>query len=276
MSWDCPYQSDNDCNRLKKPCKPLSKGCVISGKARSVSGSGYIQKKFNVHIFQHVPFEDIGCMALFLQSKGANITYTRFFEKFELPELSGVDLLIIMGGPMSVNEVNIYPWLSAEKEFIRKAINSGVAVLGVCLGAQLIASALGSRVYRNQEKEIGWFNIKAAPFQEDSFRFPDILKVFHWHGETFDLPSGATRLASSPACKNQAFKFGDKVIGLQFHLEVRPESINLFLENCAGDITPGKYVQNRQELLNTETRYFDAINSVAKSILHYLLEEQEK
>jgi hypothetical protein len=116
----------------------------------------------NVHVLQHVPFEDIGSMAFRLSARGANLAYTRLYEEAELPTLDGIDLLIAMGGPMSVNDEAALPWLRAEKALLREAVARGIPVLGVCLGAQLIAAALGARVYPNPEKEIGWFPIRAV------------------------------------------------------------------------------------------------------------------
>lgn len=152
-----------------------------------------------VHVLQHVPFEDIGSMSGWLVENGADINYTRFFVDPTLPELSGQDLIIAMGGPMSANDESALPWLRPEKQFIRDVVAQGIPVLGVCLGAQLIAAALGARVYGNAEKEIGWRQVDGTDDTTDSFRFPEKFTAFHWHGETFDLPSGAVRPASNAA-----------------------------------------------------------------------------
>lgn len=159
----------------------------------------------NVHILQHVPFEGIGSMEPWLRARSANINSTRFFEPWTLPDVNGLDLIIAMGGPMSVNDEAGLPWLVAEKQFIRAAIQQGVPVLGICLGAQLIASALGARVYAGKQREIGWFDIEAVPQAGGSFTFPKTATVFHWHGETFDLPARAIHLARSAACEHQTF-----------------------------------------------------------------------
>ena len=130
-----------------------------------------------------------------------------------------------------------FPWLVSEKQFIREAIRSGKPVLGICLGAQLIASAMGAGVYRNPLKEIGWFPIRGISSNDSSvFCFPPSMIVFHWHGETFDLPPGATRLAKSDGCENQAFQFGQSVIGLQFHLETTPLAAREMVLNCRNEL----------------------------------------
>lgn len=222
------------------------------------------------HVLQHVPFEDIGSMALWLAERKADVTYTRFFENAALPSLNGIDLIIVMGGPMSVNDESTLSWLQPEKQFVREAVVKGVPVLGVCLGAQLIADALGARVYPNTQKEIGWFPIEATSTDPNAFRFPEKCTVFHWHGETFDLPSGAARLAKSAACENQAFQIGEHVIGLQFHLETTPESARSILDNCSDELTPGPYVQTEAELRGVKSAAYSEINRLMNEVLSYI------
>jgi GMP synthase-like glutamine amidotransferase len=184
--------------------------------------------------------------------------------------LDDTGLLIVMGGPMSVNDEPAFPWLRREKEFIRGAVERGVPVLGVCLGAQLIASALGAKIYKNPHKEIGWFPIEGLDGPPDVFRFPESCAVFHWHGETFDLPSGAVRLAKSAAYENQAFQIGRRVIGLQFHLEITPEGVQSLVDNCGGDLTPGPYIQTADEMLKTPPEKYLEINRLMNEVLEYL------
>lgn len=130
-----------------------------------------------------------------------------------------MDFIIAGPGQMSVNDEAELPWLKAEKQFLREAIAGGIPVLGICLGAQLIASSLGAPVYPNPLKEIGWFPIHAEKVPDHCFQFPTDCTVFHWHRETFDLPQDAVQLVRSPACNKQGFQLGRHVIGLQFHLE---------------------------------------------------------
>lgn len=224
-----------------------------------------------VHVLQHVPFEGLGSIASWLKNRKAEVTFTRFYEDPALPPpLSDLDLIIAMGGPMSVNDEAILPWLRPEKQFIRDAVEQGVPVLGVCLGAQLIASALGARVYRNPQKEIGWFQIEAIPCPKDAFQFLPRCTVFHWHGETFDLPAEAVRLARSAACENQAFQVGRHVIGLQFHLETTPESSHAILANCADELVLATFVQSESEIRSVPATSYTAINDLMNNLLSYL------
>jgi GMP synthase-like glutamine amidotransferase len=224
-----------------------------------------------VHVFQHVPFEDIGSMRPWLTERGADITYTRFFAGDAVPALAGVDLLIVMGGPMSVNDEAELPWLIAEKRAVREAVGRELPVLGICLGAQLIASALGARVYRNPVKEIGWHPIRGVDGGPAAYRFPAECPVFHWHGETFDLPSGSMRLAESVACANQAFQIGRHVIGLQFHLETTPESAGQLLDQCRDELIEAPYIQREEAMRAAPAARYQAINRLMGEVLGYLL-----
>lgn len=230
-----------------------------------------------VHVFQHVPFEGLGSIATLLEQRQAGVGFTRFYEPAaRLPALAEVDCLIVLGGPMSVNDEEELPWLRQEKRFISEAIADGKAVLGICLGAQLIASALGARVYPGPEKEIGWFPILAEPVGVGTFAFPASVQVFHWHGETFDLPAGAVRLAASAACRNQAFQLGDRVLGLQFHLETTPESAAAILTHCADELLGNHpYIQAASALRVVPVADYTGINRLMAELFAYLVRDIE-
>lgn len=226
------------------------------------------------HILQHVPFENSGSITPWLKAAEYRITTTKFYQSTSLPNPSDIDLLIIMGGPMSVNDEDHYPWLRLEKKFIRQIISAGKAVLGICLGAQLIAGALGESVYPNRRKEIGWFAVQGIA-QEDPaiFCFPPVVKVFHWHGETFDLPEMAVLLARSEACENQAFQLGERVIGLQFHLETTAQSVQAIVTNCRQEILPSKFVQPEALILDQPPDTYKVINELMDKVLRFLTKD---
>ena len=223
------------------------------------------------HYLQHVPFEGLGSIEHWLQTAGFTISSTRFFQPFTLPDADALDLLVVMGGPMSVNDEAAFPWLAQEQAFIRNVIEAGKPVLGICLGAQLIASAMGARVYANAQKEIGWFPITAVASEDKSlFDLPASMDVFHWHGETFDLPAGATLLAQSEACSHQAFQLGSSVIGLQFHLETTAESARQIVTHCRDELIPARYIQSAQTILSVPPERYASINRLMGDVLEYL------
>jgi len=222
----------------------------------------------NVHILQHVSFEGIGSIDKWLNQRNANVSYTLFYESNDLPALSKIDLIIIMGGPMSVHDELEFPWLVEEKRFLREAISAGIPMLGICLGAQLLASALGAEIYKNSQKEIGWFDITKVP--NTDFQFPDTLKVFHWHGETFTLPEGAVQLAQSVACEQQAFQYGKNIIGLQFHLETTPETIDSMIANCNEELVADNFIQSKSIIKSATFKDYEKINKQMSSILNYI------
>lgn len=227
----------------------------------------------NVHIFQHVPFEGIGSIENWLRQRDAKVSWTRFFEDWTLPRPSSPDLVIVMGGPMNVHDEAQFPWLAHEKRFLREVMDAGRPMLGICLGAQLLAQALGSEVHPCAEKEIGWFDITRVA-SEDGFKFPAALKVLHWHGETFTLPHGATHLARSQACKHQAFEFGGNIMGLQFHLETTPTSLESMIRNCRAELVPGPFIQSEEELGSAEPADYESINAMMSDILDYLISKR--
>ncbi|WP_163707496.1 type 1 glutamine amidotransferase [Mangrovibacterium lignilyticum] len=206
-------------------------------------------KPLRIHVFQHVLFEGPGCLTNWFEQNNCTVAYTRFYEpEFEIPALDSFDRLVVMGGPMSVNDDEQYPWLNAEKATINEAVERGKSVVGICLGSQLIASALGQRIYPNTFAEIGWFPIVKTAGAKDEQLLRDFQHetiVFHWHGDTFDIPPQASHLFYSEACPNQSFVIGNKVLALQFHLEVTEESLEGMLEHVGGELKDDRFVQDK-------------------------------
>lgn len=204
-----------------------------------------------IHCLAHVPFEDAANIGVWAEYWGHSLEYTRFFKGETLPELKSFNMLAIMGGLMNIYEHDKYSWLLEEKAFIRRAIDAGKKVIGVCLGAQLIADVLGGKVTTNPEKEIGWHTVRTTPESVQSRFFknlPQEMTVFQWHGDTFSIPPGAIRLATGEVCENQAFQYGENVLGLQFHTEYSIESIEKMLVHCANELVLTPYIQSPVEI----------------------------
>ncbi|MEI8340999.1 MAG: type 1 glutamine amidotransferase [Verrucomicrobiota bacterium] len=203
-----------------------------------------------IHYLQHMGCEGTGKIAGWISEHGHAVSSTHLYRGEKLPDNDAFDFLVIMGGPMNIYEYRNHPWLPEEKQFIRRAIDSGKLVLGVCLGAQLIADVLGAKIYQNAKMEIGWYPVRfndAKKTVRGFEDFPDELTVLHWHGDTFDLPEGALRLAESDACRNQAFAFGQRVIGLQFHIEMDEPDVAAFLDDILPEPVPGQ-IQSAEQI----------------------------
>ena len=228
------------------------------------------------HYFQHFPCEGLGSIEPWLEARGYEITNTQFHQAdSRLPSLDGIDLVIALGGPMSVNDEKEWPWLVEEKKFIRRAIESGRSVLGICLGSQLIASALGARVVPHHVKEIGWFPIQGLPNSDPVlFRFPATTTAFHWHGETWDLPRDAVLLARSEACQNQAFQLGRSVLGLQFHLETTLELAREMVTDCGAELQPAPYVQSESAILAAPPERYRQLNELMDRVLSFVTKNE--
>ena len=216
----------------------------------------------NLHWLQHVPFEGLGTIEPWAETKGFELSCTRLFADEHLPDAGSFDGLVVMGGPMGTYDHGEHPWLIAEKEFIKAAIDAGKSVLGICLGAQLIADVLGARVYPGPQKEIGWFSIRRTEGAPDII--PEKLTAFHWHGDTFEIPAGATRIASSTACINQGFVYNDRVIALQFHLETTSESMEALIEHCANELSPNVDGGSSSVYIQTLEQMHSNISNIAE------------
>ena len=227
---------------------------------------------------QHVPFEGLGNIADWAREE-AHVTHAiRLFAGDSLPNTDEIDLLIVLGGPMNVDEEENFPFLREEKRFIERIIEQKKPVLGICLGAQLIAQVLGAKVYKGEQKEIGWFPVNKFDQSESPFAkiLPATFTTFHWHGDTFDLPRGAVHLGSSAVYENQAFAFGDKVLGLQFHLEATLDMVRLMIENEAEEIhsetaAGAKFVQTDRQILSNENFFADNAK-IMRGLLDCLVE----
>lgn len=230
--------------------------------------------KMKIHYFQHVPWEGLGNIEDWIKSHKYVLSGTRFYAGDTLPELREIDVLIVMGGPMGAYDDKKYSWLAAEKQFIRKSIDAGKKVLGICLGSQLIAQVLGSIVYPHIHKEIGWFPLKLTDEGRNSkilAGFPAEFSVFHWHGDTFSFPRGAARLAETAACRNQAFSYGNNVLGLQFHLDVGRENLAAWIEKGAAELVESRYVQTSEQILGRPEDEFAGIKEYMHKILNRFL-----
>jgi GMP synthase (glutamine-hydrolysing) len=203
-----------------------------------------------IHYLQHGATEGPGLIADWAIPRGNKIAGTHFYRGELLPASADFDWLVVMGGPMNVYEYRAHPWLRDEKRLIAQSIEQGKTVIGVCLGAQLIADVLGAKVYQNPEIEIGWFPVRFLDTRKSVRcfdQFPSEITALHWHGDTFDLPNGAIHLAESDACKHQAFAWGEKVVGLQFHIEVAGKDLVEFIGETLPPTAP--HIQRREEIL---------------------------
>lgn len=204
-----------------------------------------------VHCLQHVPFEDAAHIGVWAKERGHTLTTTRLYENETLPAITEIGLLAIMGGPMNVYQYRDHPWLRREKAFLERIIAAGISSIGICLGAQLLADVLGAKVTQNPQIEIGWHAVRLTQEANGSSlvgRMPTEFTAFHWHGDTFEIPPGSTRLAESDTCRNQAFEYDGHVLGLQFHLEYSTDSIEAMLAHCAGELIDAPFVQTRDQI----------------------------
>lgn len=218
-----------------------------------------------VHFITHVPFEGPAAIAGWASERGYAQSTSNLWDGDALPPLEQLDLLVVMGGPMGVGDEERFGWMAAEKRFIGKALEARKKVLGVCLGAQLMAESLGARVYKNSEREIGWYPVEFSAEARTGTavgELPVSMEAFHWHGETFDLPNGAVRLASSAACLNQGFLWEDCALALQFHIESTPHSVSALVENCSDELTGGNYVMDAEALLSQGEPAYRKMNEV--------------
>ena len=229
-----------------------------------------------VHWLQHVEYEGLGALEPCLSARGATLTCTRLFAGEPLPAPDDIDCLVILGGPMSVNDEATLPWLAPEKALIREVIARGTPVLGICLGAQLMATALGATVGPSPEREVGWWPVEAVPPPPAPpfpvFPFPAAVTGLHWHGEAFALPAGAVHLARSAGCPHQALQVGRRAIGLQFHPEADPDWVRTVLAHSPGSLRPGPYVMGRDDLLSNLPERCAPGQALLDALINFLID----
>ncbi|MBN1653764.1 MAG: type 1 glutamine amidotransferase [Deltaproteobacteria bacterium] len=222
--------------------------------------------------FQHSDFETPGCLIEWARQRDYDWRTVSLHEGEPVPDASKyTDWVVILGGPMGVREEKRYPWLREEKAYIRLSIRAGRTVLGICLGAQLIADVLGAFVTRNDHAELGWMVVNTTLEARGRFPLvPERLQALCWHNDTFDIPPGALPFGSSEACRNQGFFVGDRVLGLQFHLEWYPHDIKRLVDNSAEDFAVrGRYVQSPVEII-AGVQWAQRANTLMNGILDAL------
>jgi len=226
-----------------------------------------------IHYIQNDPAVTLGYIKEWIEDRNYPLTCTKMYEYGELPPLDSFDLLIILGGKMGSYDEEEFSWLKTEKNFIRECIDANKWVFGICLGVQLLANVLGAKVYPHSHQEIGWWPLTLTDEALSSpllTGVPNEFVVFEHHGDTFDLPEGAVRLATSSGCMNQAFSYGDRVIGIQFHPEFTNDMIHEYKEVADSQMFEGAYCQSPSDWVNKPS-YLDK----AKTLLFTILQNIE-
>ncbi|MEK8129446.1 type 1 glutamine amidotransferase [Paenibacillus filicis] len=221
----------------------------------------------NLVLLKHFSFDDESALISWATRNGHSASVLYPPELTIYPEPDTFDMLIILGGPMSVYEEAQYPWLKPEKQFVKRAMEQHKKVLGICLGAQMIAELAGGRVYRHAHKEIGWHRVERTGQSHGLFPLPDTFTSFQWHGDVFELPEGAVHLARSAACPHQAFALGPHILGVQFHLETSPACIESMLKHWSAELIEGPYIQSAADIRSGLSR-----SEASAGLLHRILD----
>ncbi|AKB52151.1 GMP synthase (glutamine-hydrolyzing) [Methanosarcina barkeri str. Wiesmoor] len=233
-----------------------------------------------IHCLQHLKNDTLGNIGIWIDEKGYKLTKTLLYENSLFPAPEEFDILLIMGGTMSVYQEKEYPWLKPEKKFVKKTMDADKPVLGSCFGAQMIAEVLGGKVTKNQYKEIGWHTVRAvkgkSPGEIKSSELPSCMfpefTGFMWHGDTFGIPAGAVKLFESEACPNQGFLYNEKVLGLQFHPEANRQWVRNLIRDSGHELVQGKYIQSEKEIYVYES-FFESSRNLAFSLMDWFEEK---
>jgi GMP synthase-like glutamine amidotransferase len=221
-----------------------------------------------IRFFQHVSFETPAALLIICEHYKISSEIYKLYET-SLPVDFDFDLLVIMGGPMNIFEEDKYPFLAEEKLYIKRAIDAGKKIIGICLGSQLLANVLGAKVYRGNQTEIGWYTIQKT---SGSFGFlPDFMTCFHWHGDTFDIPDNAINLYRTDLTPNQAFLYKDHVLGLQFHLEMDREVLIGLIDNCRSELIKSEFIMSEEEIMTGFEKYFRYNHKTMENLIRYFL-----
>lgn len=226
----------------------------------------------NAAILQHIDFEGPGILLPMLEQRGFSVERYLLYNNPAMPDPEMTDLLVIMGGFMGVRDEATYAWMAPEKELIRAMASAGKKVIGICLGAQLIASALGAEVRKNSDKEIGWFPVRVDKSASPYSSLPEEFMALHWHGDTFEIPEGAIAFAESDGCKNQAFLYNKNVLALQFHIEATDESVEALVTHAADEITgPSPWLQDADIIRKNTVLHASAAQQILADIFQEFL-----
>jgi len=225
-------------------------------------------------VLQHVPSEGLGIIGPLIRKVGFETVFLRVYKNERIPgHLDGYSALIVLGGPMGVYEDELYPFIKDEIRLIRSALLDRIPILGVCLGSQLLARAAGADVYKGGKKEIGWYNAELTGDGLNDRLFhglPEELMVFQWHGDTFDVPEGAKRLASSKLFPNQVIRVGPVAYGIQFHLEVTEDMIRDWLMVNKEELKPLKSIDPKKIIKETPV-HIQTLHAYGRAVISRFL-----
>ncbi|MBI5047773.1 MAG: type 1 glutamine amidotransferase [Deltaproteobacteria bacterium] len=228
-----------------------------------------------VLVLQHVKSEGLGIIYKALKQKGIGADFIKIFNGERMPrDIQGYDGLIVLGGPMGVYEADIYPFIKDELMLIKNAIKNDIPILGICLGAQLLAKAAGADVYKGKKKEIGWYDVELTDDGKRDGLFiglPDEFTVFQWHGDTFDIPENSKCLAFSELFPHQVIKVGKKAYGLQFHLEVTEEMIREWIDVNDKELASVKAYINPKNILKDTSKHIKTIHRYGEAVFSRFL-----